>query len=102
MSEKTIHFDFEVCETAVKELEETAERIRVEYETIQVEDMHLLNSALRGEAGELLADYYFGCAERLKALEKKLLEQCEDIKRTARRMYTIEQEAKRIATEEEG
>lgn len=102
MSENTIHFDFEVCETAVKELEGVAERLRIEYETMQAEDVHLLYTALCGEAGELLADNYLGCAERLKALESKLLEQCEEMNRAARKAYAIEQEAKRIAMEEEG
>lgn len=102
MNEYIIHFDLEICEAAVKELEGVAERLRVEYETIQAEDTRLLYTALRGEAGDFLTENYLGCAERLKILEKKLLEQCEEMNRTARKMYAIEQEAKRIAMEEEG
>lgn len=98
----TISFDFEVGESAVKELEATAALIKTEYQRMISDDVYLLNAAWDSDSGKAFRAGYQKRAEELKRLERAIMAQADDIHGRCRRMYLMEQEAKRIASENEG
>ena len=98
----SIRFDFEASESAVKELEAAAGLIKTEYQKMVTDDAYLLNDAWDSDSGNAFRSGYQSRAEELKQLEQAILSQAEDIRARSRRMYLMEHEAKRIASENEG
>lgn len=95
----TIHFDFDISDSAVKELEEAAALLDAEARKMMDEDVYLLQSAWDSDSGIAFRERYLTFAAEIQKSGGDLLIQNEEIKEAARRYYIAEQEAKRIASE---
>ncbi len=98
MSQKLI-YDFGLSKSVADNLREIADTIDTDVVKKLSEDETLFTSVWNGENADAFFVKYKKLIDNYKLVKNELLLQTEEIEKTSRHMFLIEQEAKEIATE---
>lgn len=96
-----ILYDFNLSKTVCNGLEEIVQSLNAEVIAAENDNLELLARTWSSEGAEIFAIKYKHFISDLRTLSNEVNNEIERIKRTSRKMYLIEQEAKKKILEKE-
>lgn len=99
MSSKIV-YDFNLSKTVCDNLEEVVRNLNTCIIFTENDNLRLIANSWESQSTELYVKKYIGFVGKVKNIRNELSKEIEEIKRTSRKIYLIEQEAKKKASEE--
>ena len=94
-----VRYDFQLSKTVCDRLDEMAQRMTTEIVAVRDDELRLFASSWRSDAADKLAGKYQLYFGELTDVRNEIAAAAEEIRRVSRRMFFIEEAAKKIATE---
>lgn len=98
MKEKIV-YDFNLSKKVSNNLEEVVQNLNTEIIVTENDNLKLLAEAWNSKGAELYVKKYRSFISEVKNIRNEILKEIEQINLVSRKMYLIEQETKKTATE---